>query len=354
MTRRIITLVVTILTALSALTTVDAASKIKEVEYDGKGVVEVEFDGKVTYSNPKVTVKDASGKAYSATIIEKDDDDLEFKVANIASGTNYTFTISGIKFMGSSGYTSVSGTFKTPASKTTATTNKPTTTTSAKVTALTIKEVEYDLKDKELEIDFNSKVQYKNPKVTVQDSNGKTFEAKIYSKDDDDLEAIVFGLQKGKTYKVTVSGVAKRGTTGYTTVTATLKVGNGKVASMANTNVERFVERSYRLCLGRNPEQAGLNYWTKRLNNRQETAASAVQGFFESKEFKQMNLSNAEYVERCYNIIMDRQSDKAGKAYWMNKLVSGMSKKELLRNFINSTEFSNILKDYNIAKGDIR
>ena len=225
MTRRIITLAVTILTALSALTTVDAASKIKDVDYDGKGVVEVEFYDKVSYNNPKVTVKDASGKIYSAKIIEKDNDDLDFKVANLASGKNYTFTISGVKFTKNGKYTTVSGTFKTPASKAKVKKVQPATPKVNKRTTLAIKKVEYDFKDKELEISFNNKVNYKNLKVTVQDNSGKKYKVRINEKDDDDLEVIVFGLKKGKTYKVTVSGVAKRGTTGYITVTTTLKVG---------------------------------------------------------------------------------------------------------------------------------
>ena len=350
MKRKLFVALVSVFTLFTTLLNVNAAASIKEVDYDGKGEVEVEFAENVTYNNPKVTVKDASGKTYSATIIEKDNDSLEFKVNNLSSGTNYSFTISGVKFRSGNSFTSVSGSFKTPVKKQ----NNPTTPKPTTNTLLKVKEVEYDFKDKELEIEFNTKVQYKNPKVLVKDNSGKTFEAKIYNKGDDDLEAIVFGLEKGKTYSATITGVAKRGTATYTTITTNFRVGNGVVASIGNTKLDGFVSRAYRLCLGRNPEKSGLNYWTKRLNNRQETAASTVQGFFESKELSQMRLSNADYVEKCYNVMMNRSSDKGGKAYWMNKLANGMSKKELLRNFVNSNEFAKIVKEYNINKGNIR
>lgn len=91
-----------------------AAPKKESVEYKGNGKVEVEFRTKVNYKNTKVTVKDSSGSRYSAYIVDKDSDDLEFRIKNFKKGKTYSFTIDGIRKRGTVKYSSVSGTVKIP------------------------------------------------------------------------------------------------------------------------------------------------------------------------------------------------------------------------------------------------
>ena len=75
-----------------------------DVEYKGKGKVEVEFVQDVTYKDVKVKVKDLNGKAYKTTIISKDDDDITFKIKNFKNGIKYKITISGVKKQGTKKY----------------------------------------------------------------------------------------------------------------------------------------------------------------------------------------------------------------------------------------------------------
>ncbi len=108
------------------------------------------------------------------------------------------FTLEGrtLIMSGASGkYGTVSGTFRTPPDR------------------LHFKELDYDRRDKEVEIDFSQPVQYKNVKVTVKDAAGKSYTAKITEKSSRELEVYVKGLKAGKTYTVTVSGVRGKGTT---------------------------------------------------------------------------------------------------------------------------------------------
>ena len=58
-----------------------------------------------------------------------------------------------------------------------------------------------------VEVDFKKDVQYKSAKVTVKDSAGKSYTAKILEKDSDEMEVRVSGLKKGTKYTVKVSGV---------------------------------------------------------------------------------------------------------------------------------------------------
>ena len=181
-----------------------AAPAIKKVEYEGNGKVEVDFTKKnVQYKSAKVTVKDDSGKSYTAKISEKDKDDLTFKVSSIAPGKTYTFKISGVRAGKSGSYESVSGSFKVPAAK-----------------ELAIKDVDCDVKDKEVEVEFNTKVQYKNLKVTVKDSSGKSYSTTVREKESDGLELRVKNLSKGKTYTIKVSGVRVKGSGSYGSVSS--------------------------------------------------------------------------------------------------------------------------------------
>lgn len=69
-----------------------------------------------------------------------------------------------------------------------------------------IKKTEYEGSGK-VEVDFKKDVQYKSAKVTVKDSAGKSYTAKITEKDSDEMEVRVSGLKKGTKYTVKVSGV---------------------------------------------------------------------------------------------------------------------------------------------------
>jgi hypothetical protein len=103
------------LVILSAAAVFAAAPTIEKVKYDGKGKVEVDFVQDVSYKKVKVTVKEPSGKTYKAKILEKDDDDLDFKLKHYKAGKKYKFTISGIKIQGSNKYGKVKGSVKVPA-----------------------------------------------------------------------------------------------------------------------------------------------------------------------------------------------------------------------------------------------
>lgn len=83
----------------------------ESVKYKGNGVVEVDFRSDVRYKDSKVTVKDEEGNRYEVRVIERDDDEIKFKVKNFKVGQKYTFKISGIKKVRTNSYGTVKGTF---------------------------------------------------------------------------------------------------------------------------------------------------------------------------------------------------------------------------------------------------
>lgn len=203
MKKKMIAMVLALAMILSlSVSVLAAAPVIKEAEYEGRGFVEVEFTGKVQYKNVKVTVKDSAGSVMTAVITEKDSDDLTFHVKGLKPGAKYTYTISGVRAGRSGKYQSVSGSFMVP-----------------KWDPL-IKEIDYDAKDKELEIDFVKRVQYKGLKVTIKDAKGNTVRCRIDEKDAKGIELVIpGGLKTGARYTLTISGIRPCGNGSYTTVT---------------------------------------------------------------------------------------------------------------------------------------
>lgn len=116
--KRLRTILLTSTLAIGLMpTSIFASAPTKEdIEYLGKGKVEVEFHQDVEYKNVKVSVKDSSGKTYRTTITKRDDDDIKFLVKNYKTAKTYHFTISGVRKMGTSSYGKVKGSFKIPSS----------------------------------------------------------------------------------------------------------------------------------------------------------------------------------------------------------------------------------------------
>jgi len=115
---------------------------------------------------------------------------------------------------------------------------------------------------------------------------------------------------------------------------------DGKLVFDANGAAAQ-VTRLYETVLQRAPDQAGLDAWVDRMEDRGASLKSVALGFLESAEFQQKTgqLSNAEYVEFLYQNALGRPSDPAGKASWVQALDSGTKDRaDLLIGFSESQE----------------
>ena len=122
-------------------------------------------------------------------------------------------------------------------------------------------------------------------------------------------------------------------------------------ATVASKNATAFASRLYTECLGREPEEGGLKYWSLSLTNLERTGTQAAKEFFYSPEFKDKGLNDDEYVERLYKTFMGRPSDTEGKSHWLNQLSSGaMNRDQVFDFFSTCDEFTGICKDYAIDR----
>lgn len=111
-----------------------------------------------------------------------------------------------------------------------------------------------------------------------------------------------------------------------------------------------FATRLYTTCMGRNPDQTGLDDWAFRLANRQVSGTSAAWGFFFSAEFQAANYDNTEYINRLYRTFMGREADQGGMQYWQGRIADGATREDVFYGFANSDEFGAICSSYGIIR----
>ncbi|MBO5197001.1 MAG: hypothetical protein J6B85_00555 [Lachnospiraceae bacterium] len=177
--------------------------KIKEVSIDLEDNDDSNVDIDFTYDikwqkTASVTVTDETGRTYSAEFAERDEDDCEIYVDGLDYGHTYTFTISGVRRKNTSSYGSVSFSVEIPKASDVASSD----------VAVAVKKAEYDLDDKELDIEFRKDVVFQEDAVvTVTDADGNLYSSRFIDKGDDECEIRVRGLTRGETYYYTITGI---------------------------------------------------------------------------------------------------------------------------------------------------
>lgn len=107
----------------------------------------------------------------------------------------------------------------------------------------------------------------------------------------------------------------------------------GLLSSRLSDNVF-FVSQQYLDFLDRQADQAGINGWTSQLNHGL-SRAQLIDEFMLSQEFGQKGL----FVAQCYRGILARDADYNGFRYWVGWLENGGSEEGLVNSLLNSSEF---------------
>ncbi|MGI6154254.1 MAG: DUF4214 domain-containing protein [Christensenellaceae bacterium] len=123
-------------------------------------------------------------------------------------------------------------------------------------------------------------------------------------------------------------------------------------AQADETGVAGFVERLYKVVLGRNSDPVGKAAWINVLTAGTETGADVAHGFFFSKELIARGLTDSEFIDICYQTLLNRGSDPTGKAAWLANMNNGTSRSGIFYGFANSPEFTSICESYGIQRGD--
>lgn len=157
-------------------------------------------------------------------------------------------------------------------------------------------------------------------------------------------------LQQGVSYRYLINGFAGSEEFGNICSSYGIQPGNITIteARDKNVGVTGFVNRCYEKALNRSGDITGINDWCDRILRGVNTPQEVAYGFAFSQEVNNMNLSNGEYVEMLYGLCLNRASDEAGKADWVNQLDNGAPREAVYWGFANSQEFSNIIAGYGL------
>jgi hypothetical protein len=112
--------------------------------------------------------------------------------------------------------------------------------------------------------------------------------------------------------------------------------------------IKSFVQRFYQLVLDREADEEGFNYWSSHLSSGEETGGEIATGFFNSTEFLSRNITDSEFADILYRAFFDREADVAGKEFWMAQLSRGGSRQSIIDGFIASREFTDLAARFGI------
>lgn len=120
------------------------------------------------------------------------------------------------------------------------------------------------------------------------------------------------------------------------------------------SDINAFVTRLYKTCLGRSPDPAGFENWVSNIIAGRVSGGQAAYGFIFSEELINRNLDNDQFLSVMYKAFFDRSADPEGYANWMGLLNNGYSREFVFLNFVKSTEFAGICAKYGIQAGTVR
>lgn len=101
------------------------------------------------------------------------------------------------------------------------------------------------------------------------------------------------------------------------------------------------VTRLYRAYFLRDPDTAGLAFWTSRLQ-RGGPLTTVSNNFASSAEFRDRygSLSDSQFVDLVYQNVLGRPADPGGKAFWVGELRSGRrTRGQVMTGFSEGSEF---------------
>ncbi len=111
-------------------------------------------------------------------------------------------------------------------------------------------------------------------------------------------------------------------------------------------SIRNFVEKLYLSALGRPHDIAGRDYWVDQILNG-VTGSSVVLGFINSPEFVGKNTSDREFVITLYNVFFSRIPSESEIASWTNYLTSNSNgRTEVIKYFASCPEWVNYCEFY--------
>ena len=209
---------------------------------------------------------------------------------------------------------------------------------------------------------FVKSAEFQNKKLSSADAVEILYKAMLDRPSDPaGKSSWVSQLEGGKPLQAVINGFcgsAEFGnlckTYGINPGTVTVPDTQPEVPAASDEQIRAFVSRCYKIILGRDADEGGMNTWSAELASGRKAAAEIIEQFVASAEFQNKKHSNPDAVEILYKAMLGRGSDAAGKASWVSQLENGQPLTAVINGFCASAEFKGICNSYGITPGTVK
>lgn len=100
-----------------------------------------------------------------------------------------------------------------------------------------------------------------------------------------------------------------------------LNISPGHAISRYNS-VDDFVDKTYEIFLNRKPssDEEGAKHWSYSIQNHQKSLYDYVVSLVSGEEFLKREISNEEFIDMLYMVLLDKTPDEQEKSYWVGKI----------------------------------
>ena len=209
---------------------------------------------------------------------------------------------------------------------------------------------------------FVKSAEFQNKKLSSADAVEILYKAMLDRPSDPaGKSSWVSQLEGGKPLQAVINGFcgsAEFGnlckTYGINPGTVTVPDTQPEAPAASDEKIRAFVSRCYKIILGRDADEGGMNTWSAELASGRKAAAEIIEQFVASAEFQNKKHSNPDAVEILYKAMLGRGSDAAGKASWVSQLENGQPLTAVINGFCASAEFKGICNSYGITPGTVK
>ncbi len=119
----------------------------------------------------------------------------------------------------------------------------------------------------------------------------------------------------------------------------------GSAVSFAQTKedyLDKFVGNIYGIIFNREADEEGKNYWINQVLDENIGVLDLLNQILDQPEFEELNISNEEFINKNYELLLNREADQEGFEYWSGILGDNTSKNErlsLINEMAHSEEF---------------
>ena len=110
----------------------------------------------------------------------------------------------------------------------------------------------------------------------------------------------------------------------------------------ASYDIDSVVTRLYRILLDRDPDETGKAYWIGRFESGEITMIELVDGIVRSPEYVSRSRNDAEIINDLYEALLSREADETGLNQWLTFAGNEDFTVKVITGIICSPEYSEI------------